>query len=201
MRLNDTFCQNHYLAGLLQQEVRSALNQVSDVRKIALRSLRDLLTKHELDDRYQNKVSTLFLFLFCCCRITCISIQLYVLRCVKYLIKFYFLKKSVVILFVAIQGPQSRIASLYLPWIYVVVDNWNRLNVTATSMDTAATTPMCSTISSVASPSIQSAQSLSLPRNTLPPTSWKRYSFQYYPLFLIFNNVEIVEILPPVQVQ
>lgn len=60
LRLNDIFCQNHYLAGLFQQEVRSALNQVSDVRKIALRSLRDLLTKHELDDRYQNKVLTYF---------------------------------------------------------------------------------------------------------------------------------------------
>ena len=29
----------------------------------------------------------------------------------------------------ALQGQQSRIASLYLPWILVVLDNWNRLNV------------------------------------------------------------------------
>ena len=60
-RLGESFCRNHYLAGLVLQEVSHALSEVSDVRKIALRCLRDLLAKHELDDRYQNKVSQLFL--------------------------------------------------------------------------------------------------------------------------------------------
>ena len=55
-RLCDSFCRNHYLAGLVLQEVSSALNEVADIRRIALRCLRDLLAKHELDDRYQNKV-------------------------------------------------------------------------------------------------------------------------------------------------
>lgn len=60
-RLGDTFCRNHYLAGLFLQEVRSALSEVSDIRKIALRCLKNLLTKHELDDRYQKKVCPAFL--------------------------------------------------------------------------------------------------------------------------------------------
>ena len=60
-RLNDAFCKNHYLAGLVLQEVRSALNQVADIRKFGLRWLRDLLTKHELDDRHQIKVSSVFI--------------------------------------------------------------------------------------------------------------------------------------------
>lgn len=60
-RLSETFCRNHYLAGLLLQEVRSALSEVADIRKIALRCLRDMLAKHELDDRFQNKVLKPFL--------------------------------------------------------------------------------------------------------------------------------------------
>ena len=57
-RLGDIFCKNHYLAGLCLQEVRAALSEVSDIRKVALRCLRDLLSKHELDDRYQQKVGS-----------------------------------------------------------------------------------------------------------------------------------------------
>lgn len=37
-------------------EVKSTLNEVIPIRKIAIVALRDLLAKHELDDRYQNKV-------------------------------------------------------------------------------------------------------------------------------------------------
>ena len=43
--------------GLAALQVRSALAEVADVRKVALRCLRNLLAKHELDDRYQQKVS------------------------------------------------------------------------------------------------------------------------------------------------
>ena len=132
-KLSESFCRNHYLAGLMLQEVRSALNEVSDVRKIGLRCLRDLMAKHELDDRYQSK------------------------------------------------GHQNRIASLYLPWISVVLDNWNRLNVFPTDGGTGTSVTTGSVVSSsVASPSIRSGKSSSLPRNMQPnfgtPTnSWKRY--------------------------
>lgn len=61
-RLCDSFCRSHYLAGLILQEVSSALNEVADIRRIALRCLKDLLAKHELDDRYQNKVIFLHYF-------------------------------------------------------------------------------------------------------------------------------------------
>ena len=55
--LTDNFCKHHFLVGLLLQEVKISLNEIVQVRKIALSTLRDLLAKHELDDRYQNQVS------------------------------------------------------------------------------------------------------------------------------------------------
>lgn len=57
LRLCENFCRSHYLSGLLLQEVRAALNEVADVRRIAIKTLKDLLAKHELDDRYQKKVT------------------------------------------------------------------------------------------------------------------------------------------------
>ncbi|KAK3914024.1 Dedicator of cytokinesis protein 9 [Frankliniella fusca] len=53
--LCEDFCRFHFLVGLLLQEVRTALNQVVHTRRIAISVLRDLLAKHELDDRYQSK--------------------------------------------------------------------------------------------------------------------------------------------------
>nr|CAD7394742.1 unnamed protein product [Timema cristinae] len=53
--LSEEFCKQHFLVGLLLQEVRTSLNEVFQVRKTAVATLRDLLAKHELDDRYQNK--------------------------------------------------------------------------------------------------------------------------------------------------
>lgn len=53
--LSEDFCRQHYLTGLLLQEVRCALNEVSPVRTLALGVLRDLIGKHDLDDRYQNR--------------------------------------------------------------------------------------------------------------------------------------------------
>uniref|UniRef100_T1J4R8 Dedicator of cytokinesis protein 9 n=1 Tax=Strigamia maritima TaxID=126957 RepID=T1J4R8_STRMM len=55
-RLSEEFCQNHFLVGLLLQEVRTALNEVRDIRRIAISVLRNLLAKHSFDDRYQNKM-------------------------------------------------------------------------------------------------------------------------------------------------
>ena len=38
------------------QEVKTSLNEIVQIRKVAIATLRDLMAKHELDDRYQNKV-------------------------------------------------------------------------------------------------------------------------------------------------
>lgn len=53
--LSEEFCRQHFLAGLLLQEVRSSLNEVSQIRKMALKTLKELMAKHDADDRYQNK--------------------------------------------------------------------------------------------------------------------------------------------------
>lgn len=53
--LSEEFCRQHYLCGVLLQEVRGALREVSVVRSLALRTLRQLVGKHELDGRYQQR--------------------------------------------------------------------------------------------------------------------------------------------------
>ncbi|XP_043462362.1 dedicator of cytokinesis protein 9 isoform X3 [Leptopilina heterotoma] len=53
--LTEDFCKHHFLVGLLLQEVKTSLCEVVQVRKTAIATLRDLLAKHEMDDRYQNK--------------------------------------------------------------------------------------------------------------------------------------------------
>lgn len=53
--LSEDFCRQHFLSGLLLQEVKSSLNEVNHIRRLALAILKDLLSKHDLDDRYQNK--------------------------------------------------------------------------------------------------------------------------------------------------
>ncbi|XP_038110959.1 dedicator of cytokinesis protein 9 isoform X3 [Culex quinquefasciatus] len=53
--LSEDFCRQHFLAGLLLQDVKSSLNEISHIRKLGLTILKDLLAKHDLDDRYQNK--------------------------------------------------------------------------------------------------------------------------------------------------
>lgn len=55
--LTEEFCRQHYLVGLMLREVRGMLGQgIMSARRTAITILRDLLAKHELDDRYQNKV-------------------------------------------------------------------------------------------------------------------------------------------------
>lgn len=46
------------------QEVRTSLNEIMQIRKVAIATLRDLMAKHELDDRYQNKVNYFYLFFY-----------------------------------------------------------------------------------------------------------------------------------------
>ncbi|XP_028129258.2 dedicator of cytokinesis protein 9 [Diabrotica virgifera virgifera] len=53
--LSEEFCKHHFIVGLLLQEVKTSLNEVTHVRKIALNTLKNLIAKHELDDRYKNK--------------------------------------------------------------------------------------------------------------------------------------------------
>lgn len=53
--LSEDFCRHHFIVALLLQEVKTSLYEVTHVRKLALNTLRDLIAKHELDDRYQNK--------------------------------------------------------------------------------------------------------------------------------------------------
>ncbi|CAB0016565.1 unnamed protein product [Nesidiocoris tenuis] len=97
--LSEEFCRRHYLAGLLLIEAKNSLSQEASARRLALNTLRDLMAKHELDDRYQAK------------------------------------------------GQLARIASLYIPWLGIVLDNLYRLAETQQS----AHSPLLSTASSVVS--------------------------------------------------
>ncbi|XP_043640417.1 dedicator of cytokinesis protein 9 isoform X1 [Drosophila teissieri] len=53
--LSEQFCRQHFLSGLILQELKSSLNEVGHVRRHALGIFKDLLAKHELDNRYQQK--------------------------------------------------------------------------------------------------------------------------------------------------
>lgn len=88
--LSQEFCKHHFIVALLLLEVKSSLNEIPHVRKIALRTLRELVAKHEMDDRYKNK------------------------------------------------GQMNRIALIYIPWLNIVLENLNRLNVVEKSDDPCA---------------------------------------------------------------
>ncbi|ERL87077.1 hypothetical protein D910_04478 [Dendroctonus ponderosae] len=81
LTLTETFCKHHFIVALLLEEVKTALNEVTYIRRIGLNTLRNLIAKHELDDRYQNK------------------------------------------------GQMARIALIYLPWLSIAIDNFNRLTL------------------------------------------------------------------------
>ncbi|XP_030384667.1 dedicator of cytokinesis protein 9 isoform X2 [Scaptodrosophila lebanonensis] len=53
--LSEEFCRQHFLSGLLLQELKSSLNEVTYVRRHALNIFKNLLAKHELDGRYQQR--------------------------------------------------------------------------------------------------------------------------------------------------
>ncbi|EDV99138.1 GH13199 [Drosophila grimshawi] len=55
LTLSEQFCRQHFLSGLLLQELKSSLNEVGHVRRHALSIFKDLLAKHELDARYQQR--------------------------------------------------------------------------------------------------------------------------------------------------
>lgn len=53
--LSEEFCRQHFLSAVLIQEVKSSLNEVGHIRRLALQILKDVIAKHDLDDRYQSK--------------------------------------------------------------------------------------------------------------------------------------------------
>lgn len=55
LSLSENFCKHHFIVALLLEEVKMSLNEVTYVRRIGLNTLRNLVAKHEFDDRYQNK--------------------------------------------------------------------------------------------------------------------------------------------------
>ncbi|XP_078379462.1 dedicator of cytokinesis protein 11-like isoform X4 [Oculina patagonica] len=64
--LTDDYCKRYFLVGLLLREVSSALTQGRHIKKLAIRVLRNMLVKHELDNRYegeqkQARICTLYL--------------------------------------------------------------------------------------------------------------------------------------------
>lgn len=61
--LSDEYRKNHYLAGLLLHELKMALNEPRDIRRIAILMLRNQLAKHAFDDRYTSKVNILIYYL------------------------------------------------------------------------------------------------------------------------------------------
>ncbi|XP_037081413.1 LOW QUALITY PROTEIN: dedicator of cytokinesis protein 9-like [Pollicipes pollicipes] len=53
--MSESFSAKHYLTGLMLHELRLALSQIPDVRRMAIHAVRDLVVKHAYDDRYQTK--------------------------------------------------------------------------------------------------------------------------------------------------
>ncbi|XP_048744096.2 dedicator of cytokinesis protein 9-like isoform X7 [Ostrea edulis] len=53
--LSEEFRKNHYLVGLLLQEVKMCMNEPKEVRRHAIHLLRNQIAKHSFDDRYTSK--------------------------------------------------------------------------------------------------------------------------------------------------
>ncbi|KAK3096056.1 hypothetical protein FSP39_022605 [Pinctada imbricata] len=65
-QLSEEFRKQHYLAGLMLQEVKLAMNEPKDVRRTAIMMLRNQLAKHAFDNRYskdvlQGRIAALYL--------------------------------------------------------------------------------------------------------------------------------------------
>lgn len=61
--LSEEFCKHHFLVGLLLQEIKTSLNELAQIRRIALNTLKNLIAKHELDDRFVFLIFSICLFL------------------------------------------------------------------------------------------------------------------------------------------
>ncbi|XP_077355806.1 dedicator of cytokinesis protein 11 isoform X1 [Festucalex cinctus] len=68
--LTEDYCRNHFLVGLLLRDVAAALQKGPEVRQLAVSTLKNLLIKHAMDDRYttfknqQARICLLYLPLF-----------------------------------------------------------------------------------------------------------------------------------------
>ncbi|VVC41311.1 Hypothetical protein CINCED_3A009340 [Cinara cedri] len=99
--MSDEYSRHHFLSAILLREVSNSFCLPYEYRQSAIICLRDLLAKHELDDRYQLK------------------------------------------------GQMARIASLYFPWLGIVIENIGRLdykkrivnNITYRSMKLSSARP------------------------------------------------------------
>ncbi|XP_045485873.1 dedicator of cytokinesis protein 9 [Pieris rapae] len=55
LKLTEDFIMRHFLAGILIKHVEQSLREAPQKRRVALNVLRNLLTKHEHDDRYNTR--------------------------------------------------------------------------------------------------------------------------------------------------
>ncbi|KAF0039043.1 hypothetical protein F2P81_009527 [Scophthalmus maximus] len=68
--LTEEYCRNHFLVGLMLREVAEALQHGPEIRQLAVSTLKNLLIKHAMDDRYtafknqQARICLLYLPLF-----------------------------------------------------------------------------------------------------------------------------------------
>ena len=133
--LSDEFCQDHYLVGLLLQEVKQGLNVIKEVRKVAIRMLRNLLAKHCFDKRYKGQVSSRSPLLLCI---------VVILRC--------------------LQSHQQRVSTLYLPFISIILENKQRLVASELSLgqtNNCNSTPAPSSLNQSAATESSKSSSLS----------------------------------------
>ncbi|KAG1959352.1 dedicator of cytokinesis protein [Pimephales promelas] len=68
--LTEDYCKNHFLVGLLLREVADGLQACPEIRQLAVATLKNLMIKHAIDDRYnafknqQARICLLYLPLF-----------------------------------------------------------------------------------------------------------------------------------------
>ncbi|XP_056115262.1 dedicator of cytokinesis protein 11 isoform X1 [Rhinichthys klamathensis goyatoka] len=68
--LTEDYCKNHFLVGLLLREVADGLQRCPEIRQLAVATLKNLMIKHAIDDRYnafknqQARICLLYLPLF-----------------------------------------------------------------------------------------------------------------------------------------
>nr|XP_055053130.1 dedicator of cytokinesis protein 11 isoform X2 [Misgurnus anguillicaudatus] len=68
--LTEEYCRNHFLVGLLLREVADGLHGCPEIRQLAVTTLKNLMIKHAMDDRYnafknqQARICLLYLPLF-----------------------------------------------------------------------------------------------------------------------------------------
>lgn len=54
--MSEEFCRHHFLTAILLREISNSFSLPYEYRHLAIECLRELIAKHELDDRYQSKV-------------------------------------------------------------------------------------------------------------------------------------------------